>query len=340
MHEILKVQKRLLPDLIEVMQKRYQILRYIQLMQPVGRRSLSQNLHITERVLRGEILFLKDQNLVSISNSGMSLTEEGKILLGKLDQIMKDISGVPEFEKQLQRQFHLKGAVVVSGNSDESPWVKSELGRACVKSMKTKLEEHNIIAVTGGSTIATVAEAITPDLGKKKLLFVPARGGFGTDIAYQANSLCAKMAEVTNSEHLVLYVPEQVSDDVYQSFIQEPVISEVLSKIKSANILIHGIGDAISMAKRRNTSDEDLEKIIQGGAIAEAFGYYFNEDGEIVHRTKTVGIQLEDLHSISHIFAVAGGESKAKAIKAYLKVAPPNTILVTDEIVANLILKG
>ncbi|MCU9612916.1 hypothetical protein OEV98_05050 [Caldibacillus lycopersici] len=340
MNSIIDVQKRLLPDLIKIMQKRYQILRYIQLMQPVGRRSLSQSLNITERVLRGEIQFLKEQNLLSVANSGMSLTEEGKIILGKLEHIMRDISGLPELEDALESLLDVSQCIVVSGDSEESAWVKSELGRACLNSIKSHLKDENIIAVTGGTTMAAVADALTPDFGGKNLLFVPARGGIGTDIKNQANTICEKMAEKSQADHMVLYVPDQVSEEVYNSFIQEPSIRKVLGKIKSANILIHGIGDALTMAKRRNTSEEDLQKIIQEKAVAEAFGYYFNENGDIVHSVQTVGLQLEDLEKISHIYAVAGGATKVKAIKAYMKFAPKHTVLVTDEVVTKSILKG
>ena len=38
----------------------------------------------------------------------------------------------------------------------------------------------------------------------------------------------------------------------------------------------------------------------------------------MVHKVKTIGLQLEDLESKDFIFAVAGGQSKGEAIKAYL----------------------
>ncbi|WAA09903.1 sugar-binding transcriptional regulator [Fervidibacillus albus] len=340
MQSIIDVQKRIIPDLIQVMQKRFQILRSINFMQPVGRRNLSQSLHITERVLRGEIQFLKEQQLVSVSNAGMSLTEDGKIILEKLESMMRDISGVSDLERALGKFMQTKDCIVVPGNTDESSWVKYELGRACLNHMKDHLKDQNTIAVTGGTTIAAVAEALTTDFSNKELLFVPARGGIGTDVKNQANTICEVMAEKTNSNHMVLYVPDQVSENIYEFFKNEPYVFEVLSEIRSANIVIHGIGEALTMAKRRKTSEEDMKKIVEGKAVAEAFGYYFNENGEVVHKVQTIGLQLEDLDKIDTIYAVAGGESKAKAIKAYMKIAPKNTILVTDEAVSKLILKG
>lgn len=340
MKSIINVQKRLIPDLVEIMQKRYRILRYIEIMQPVGRRSLSQSLQITERVLRSETDFLKDQDLIAISTSGMRLTEEGKIILDQLEPIMKEFSSAPELEKQLAAALNLQSCNVVSGNADESDWVKFELGRACVSRLKEVIKEGHVISVTGGSTMNAVAEAFTEKLNKENLLFVPARGGIGADIKDQANTICQKMANKAGGNYMVLYSPDQVTKEFYETFIQESSIREVLMKIKSADIVIHGIGDAMTMARRRMTSEEDMQKLVQEKAVAEAFGYYFDENGRIVHKVQTVGLQLEDLKNIPHIFAVAGGASKAKAIKAYMKIAPKNTVLITDEAVTNEILKG
>jgi len=46
------------------------------------------------------------------------------------------------------------------------------------------------------------------------------------------------------------------------------------------------------------------------------------------------------LQKVPIIFAVAGGQSKAKAVNAYMKNAPKQTWLITDEACANEILKG
>lgn len=120
--------KKLLPDLLPVMQTRMQILQYIRLMQPIGRRNLSASLGMTERVLRSEVQVLKEQNLVHVASSGMTLTEEGTALVLALEDFMKEISGLKVLEKQLKETLDLDEVFVVPGDSDESPWVKLEMG--------------------------------------------------------------------------------------------------------------------------------------------------------------------------------------------------------------------
>lgn len=340
MQSFIDIQKRLLPDLLQVLQKRYSILRYIGFMQPVGRRSLAASLGFTERILRSEVDFLKDQNLIYTNNVGMSLTPEGKNLLEDLEGLMRELKGIDVMELELKHRLGIKKAIIVPGNSDVSPMVKSELGKACAMGMKELLAGKNIIAVTGGSTMATVAEELSPELGKKELLFVPARGGIGEDVQNQANTVSSIMSKNTHSKHRVFYVPDQVSSEIYESLIKEPDIHEVLELIQSASMVLHGIGDAITMAKRRKTPFEEMKKIEDGNAVGEAFGYYFNESGEIVHKVLTIGLQLDDLARIPNVIAVAGGSSKAKAIKSYMKQAPSSTILITDEGAARRLLKG
>ncbi|RHW38929.1 hypothetical protein D1B31_13185 [Neobacillus notoginsengisoli] len=340
MHSFLDIQKRLLPDLLAVMQERYSLLKTINFLQPVGRRSLATNLGYSERVLRAEVDFLKQQNLVVSNAGGMSLSDEGKNLLEDLESLMRELKGIDVMEMELKHRLGIRNVIIVPGDSDLSPLAKKEMGRATVKGMRQLLAGKNIIAVTGGSTMAAVAEEMKPGIYNDELMFVPARGGIGEDVQNQANTICAIMAANTKSRHRVFYVPDQVSIEIYESFIKEPLVHEVLALIKSAGMVLHGIGDAITMAERRKAVPEDMRKIVEHDAVAEAFGYYFNEQGEIIHKVLTIGLQLDDLKEIPNVLAVAGGSSKAKAIRSYLKQAPPQTILITDEGAAKLLLKS
>ncbi|MBO9129916.1 sugar-binding domain-containing protein [Bacillus sp. 165] len=338
MRSLIEHQKKLLPDMLPVMQTRFQILQYIRLMQPIGRRNLSASLDMTERVLRSEVQVLKDQGLIHIASSGMTLTEEGTQLVIGLEEFMKEISGLKVLEEKLKGKLELNEVLVISGDSDESPWVKQELGRACAICIKQRLSANNIVAVTGGTTMAAVADMMRLDAKNPQLLFVPARGGLGEHVENEANTICAKMAEKTGGNYRLLYVPDHVSSEAYASIVTEPSVKTVLELIQSSNIVIHGIGDAYTMARRRNTSAADLHKIMEGEAVGEAFGYYFNQHGEVVHKVLTIGMQLKDLDNAAHVIAVAGGASKAKAIHSFIKQGH-TSLLITDEGAAKQLLR-
>ncbi len=164
LRRLIEIQKKVLPDLMELLGKRYRILQIIRSMEPIGRRTLAQLLDMTERVVRSDTEFLKDQGLLFYSTAGMTLTEEGVQLLDKMDEVMREVFGLQELEQQLAKILHIRKVIIVPGDSFFSPWIKQDLGRATVEQIKSLAEENWVISVTGGTTIAKVAEAMNQAL--------------------------------------------------------------------------------------------------------------------------------------------------------------------------------
>lgn len=336
--DLLQLQLKLTPDILEVMQKRYKILRNISLLQPIGRRSLSLNLGLTERVLRAEVDFLKQQGLIVVETIGMSLSPEGQKVLQELSPYIKIIFGLNELERDLEKKLNIPKVIVVSGDADEEVLVPKEIGKAAVQILRSLVKNEEIIALTGGSTVAELANAVSEYPQLQSVTFVPARGGIGETHEFLANTIVSKMAKKTGGKYRLLHTPEQLSEDTYNSLINEPAIQDILQIIRKAGIVIHGVGNAKTMAKKRNVSQDILNFLEQKNAVGEAFGYYFNKEGQIVYKMNTIGLRLEDLSGITNIIAVAGGKSKANAIIAVMKNIYKQT-LVTDEGAAKEILK-
>lgn len=339
MKELIQLQQQIVPELLDIMEQRYIILEQVQTLQPIGRRTLAENANLTERQVRGEIHFLQQQGLIEVTKRGMFVTKKGTLLLEKLSKLMKVIKGLSVLEKKVGETLNINEVIVVSGNSDEDPEIKQEMGKACVDILKQMVKKNSTIAVTGGTTMAALADVMTPFNQEKNVLFVPARGGSGEKMENQAGRIVAEMARKTGGKYRLFHAPELLSDSAYESLSKEPSIKEVLNFIKNADIVIHGIGDALTMAERRKTPSDIIEILKEEQAVGEAFGYYFNGDGEIVYKLKTLGIHLEDLDRADYVIAVAGGKSKAKAIQAYAKQGKSD-LLITDSAAAEEIVRG
>ncbi|UIZ19962.1 sugar-binding transcriptional regulator [Staphylococcus aureus] len=337
MKDLLQAQQKLIPDLIDKMYKRFSILTTISKNQPVGRRSLSEHMDMTERVLRSETDMLKKQALIKVKPTGMEITAEGEQLISQLKGYFDIYADDNRLSEGIKNKFQIKEVHVVPGDADNSQSVKTELGRQAGQLLEGILQEDAIVAVTGGSTMACVSEAI--HLLPYNVFFVPARGGLGENVVFQANTIAASMAQQAGGYYTTMYVPDNVSETTYNTLLLEPSVINTLDKIKQANVILHGIGDALKMAHRRQSPEKVIEQLQHHQAVGEAFGYYFDTQGQIVHKVKTIGLQLEDLESKDFIFAVAGGKSKGEAIKAYLTIAPKNTVLITDEAAAKIILE-
>lgn len=338
MRRIIDIQKQLLPDMTDTLKKRYNILKSIQVSGMVGRRTLASSLGMTERVLRAEVDFLKSQGLLDVSVGGMQVSEAGRLLLSEIEPFIKNLFGLTEMEDAIREAYGLQQVIVVPGDSEQSPHSKRELGLAGAQALRKQVKKHDVIGVTGGSTLAEVANLLTfssPDLS---CMFVPARGGLGENVELQANTIASTMAKRTGGQYRLLHVPDHLGDEAYQSLMLDPNIQEIVEVIRRARIVIHGIGNALTMARRRKADERTIELLQQEGAHAEAFGYYFDREGNVVHKMPTVGLKLEDIMRTEVVIGVAGGSSKAEAIESILKFGHEH-ILVTDEAAAKKIVE-
>ncbi len=330
---MLDIQKKLVPDLVQVLHKRYEILRRIRVSGTVGRRTLAASVDLTERTLRAELDLLRSQGLLEAGTAGMTLSEAGKRLLEEMEPLVKEMFGLAELEEELRAKFGLKQVVIVPGDSDDSDDVKRELGRAGSRVLRHVLTPGDVVAVMGGSTMARLAAHLSVPSPLRDNWFVPARGGLGESVDYQANTIAAELAKRTGARYRMLHVPDHLSEDAYQSIMQEPNVREVVDMIRSARIVVHGIGDATAMARRRKLDADTVQGILRDGALAEAFGYYFDRDGAVVHRMATAGLRLEDIEAAESVIGVAGGHSKGEAIASVMRFGHDD-ILVTDEAAA------
>ncbi|WP_279401903.1 sugar-binding transcriptional regulator [Piscibacillus salipiscarius] len=260
----------LIPDLLTVIDQRYQILKMIHLHEPIGRRALADQLNKTERQMRSEIELLDEQGLVEITSKGMWVSDHGRSIVETYPDIMREISDLENLEAQLLKVLPVEKVKIVPGNADQNKDVKELLGQAAADELQQRLSDDSIVTVTGGSTMAAVAESLNP-IDQVRPLFVPARGGLGDMHEYQASSICVQMAKRMNGSYRLLYVPDTVGKDIYSKMIEEPAVKDVMSLIQRADIVIHGIGDALKMAHRRQADSSQVNLLKENSAVGEAF---------------------------------------------------------------------
>lgn len=330
MQEILVLQQKIIPEMMEILEKRYKILRTIYYNQPIGRRILADSVNMGERIVRTEINFLKMQNLIDINTPGMTITEEGEEIISKLKDFIHELKGLSEIEELIKERFKLQEVIIVPGDIDEDNTITKELGRVAANYIKKILKDKDIVALTGGSTIKEVVDNLPKLSNLKDVLVIPARGGMGRNVETQANTLAAHFAKRVGGSYKLLHVPDNLSNDSLNTLINEKDIKEIVENIQNANVLLFGIGRADEMALRRGLGNGQLDDILKLGAVGEAFGYYFNENGEMVYSTPTIGVNDDVISKIPNRIAIAGGQSKAEAIVA-IESNLYESVLITDE---------
>ncbi|MTI95352.1 MAG: hypothetical protein FH749_07665 [Firmicutes bacterium] len=335
MDQFIDVQKAIAPELQTVIQRRYMVLRAIAQLAPVGRRTLADVLKIGERVIRTEVDVLKVLGLVEAGIGGVVLSKRGEDVFLALTPYVKEVLGLPRLEELVGDALGIERVIIVPGDSNRDPLVRRELGRAAARLLQKELKNDDVVAITGGTTMAYVAEMARTS--RQKVTVVPGRGALGERVEIQANTIAAQLAQALGGKYKLLHAPDNLSPQAMEELARDQRIAEVLELIRNASVLIHGIGDAQEMARRRDTRREQLARLEDLGAVAEAFGYYFNAQGEIVWQVNSIGLRLSDLVGINMIIAVAGGADKARAIRA-VAAHHRQHILITDQGAADALL--
>ena len=340
MNNFFAIMERFAPEAIEIMTNRYLVLKQVFYNQPIGRRQLTHNMGSTERVIRSEVDLLKSRGALQTTPLGIYLTVYGEEMLRDVEELVPGLFKFQLLGEKIKDRFGLREVIIVPGDSNTEIFAKDDLGRAAAEYLRKILYPGCILAVTGGSTLAGVANMMREGIdGAQDIFVVPARGGLGENVETQAGNIAAKIAQTIGAQYRLLHIPDNIEQSTAEALKKDIHISEVIRTIKSANILIHGIGPATEMADRRSLSDDEKNFLHLHDARAEALRYYFDQWGKIIFEIPGIGLECEDVHHIDTIVAVAGGSNKAAAIEAVLSSGNEH-ILITDEGAAQKIIYG
>ncbi len=328
--DLIDIQKKLVPELTKVMERRYEILRHIYFNQPIGRRTLANKLGLGERTVRTEVDVLKDQGLLSVESVGMYVTEEGKQIVLELKPLISDIKGISKLESKIESILDVNNVIVVPGHSEDRDITLSTLGRTVADYLKSIVKDNNIIGVTGGTTMSYVAEEMPYKKIAKNLLITPARGGLGENLSTQANNVAAKLAEKLSADYKLLHIQDDLDRDTLDTVLKIPEIKNVVDIINNMDILVFGLGRADEMARRRHLGHKVTDVLRDSNAVAEAFGYFFDVGGKKVLESSTIGISLDKFQSIPEVIAVAAGQEKAEAILSVASLRKNMTIIMDE----------
>ncbi|MDR3052196.1 MAG: DeoR family transcriptional regulator [Oscillospiraceae bacterium] len=318
----------LAPDLMEALSRRAWILERIAVLQPIGRRALAARLRLPEREVRAVAQALRDGGYIALDGAGMCVTPQARAVLDTARALSHGLRGLATLEAALSRLLGGRVAVV-PGDADADAQVLPEVGRVAAAKLRALLSAGDVLAVTGGGTMAQVARQL-PAGAPLDVLVLPARGGMGRAVETQADTLAAEFARRLGGRYRLLQLPDQLGPGAWQEMLKLPAVRETVDLLRSSDVLLHGIGRADAMLVHRAMPVSAAQRILAQGAVAEAFGYYFDAQGQAVYTATSVGMDLPAVARVRSVAAVAAGASKAEAILAVMRHRA-HALLVTDE---------
>lgn len=328
-YDFVRLMQQLAPDLAGEFARRALVLERIAAMAPVGRRQLAMKLGLPEREVRSDAAALKGEGLIDMNASGMMLTAKAQEILPIVQAFSRAMHGLTELETSLAKAYGIAHVHVAAGDADSDETILQDVGRMAAHRVRQTLQNGSTLAVTGGSTMAATARHMQSATALN-VMVVPARGGMGRSVEYQANTLAAEIAQRLGGHHRLIHLPDRMDASAMQEMLKLPEVREVMDRLQRADVILHGIGRADESAQERKLSVPQMRRLEEGGAVAEAFGYYFNHEGEVLLAASSVGVDLTRLKPSCQMIAVAAGRRKAQAIAAIMRKYP-HAALITDE---------
>ena len=299
MNEFLMICERIVPEIVSVLKERYKILNHLVYEEPIGRRTLATATDLPERTVRSHIELMRANGLVDRIN---------------------------ELEHRLTEALHIDRVVITP---TEGTLMVKKLGFTAAKLLQDLLKPNAVVAISGGSTMAAIAEEM-PILPFNPTV-VPARGGVGEVVEYQANVIASVLAERLSGSYKMLHLPDGLSQDsLHMLMTCEPQIKEIGDLISRTDVLLFGIGTAMRMADQRHIADDVRKQLIDNHAVGEALGQYCDIEGKLIYSTNNIGLSLPDVVKVPNVIAVAGGQEKANAIIGVMRACQKG-ILIIDE---------
>lgn len=258
------------------------------------------------------------------------------------------LGGFPDLEDALENKYGLKEAVVVETTAyEDQATVTREVGVGAAEYFSRVVQPGDKIMISWGGSMLRVIDALeSMQRPVEGITVFQGLGGIADpNSETHAAGLATRFARILGGQAVPLHAPgvagNRAACDTYRA---DPYIAQALQQARSADIAFVGIGaprpDSILVQEGSIVTWEDLQDLMQRGAVGDINLHYFNERGEKVDsdiEDRIVGVSIDDIKKIRHIVGVAGGSAKLMAISGALAGKLVN-VLVTDHVTAGKLL--
>jgi DNA-binding transcriptional regulator LsrR (DeoR family) len=251
-----------------------------------------------------------------------------------------------DLENQLEETFLIPEVVVLPSSTGDTLASPSALGAAGARYLLEHLQDGDVIAIGGGTTIHALVEAVKPQRAYR-VDVVPVVGGVQGRVTTDVNFLAAQLAERLGGRAFQLHSPAFAeSQQQRQTLLNMKPIKDILNIARRASIALLGIGTVDPETSRfvqfTALSAEEMKQIADlYHGIGELLAIIYDRTGEPCaqpYADRVVGLTMEELRAIPLRIGVAGSLGKAAAIHGALCGGYLHT-LITDETAAQGVLE-
>lgn len=262
-----------------------------------------------------------------------------------LVQIKLNVSAATfKSEREIERAYGLKRLRIVPFARDERK-LKHWLGLAAAEYLNEIVTEYSTIAVSWGTTLQAMADALVGRRPVTGVQIVTLVGGLhnasrGTNTFEVSERWGQYFAAPVRTLHAPVYVQNETTS---LALANDPGIQQALELARKASIVVYSLGamnEETTMFQLGYLAPEQKRFLSEKGAVADIGCRWIDRNGitiELPSSINPISISLADFKNIPTRLAVVGGEIKHEAVHAALR-GGFMTDLVTDERTAEYLL--
>jgi DNA-binding transcriptional regulator LsrR (DeoR family) len=274
---------------------------------------------------------------------GISRIKVSRLLQTARDEKVVQIAIAPlqdsnaEIEQRLEVRYGLKEAWVVTCSADDGTTIVSELGPAAAACLVRCLQGSEVVAVSWGTAVLSVANALPP-MDFPDVRVVQLLGGLGElEAQTHGADLARRIAQTLGAKPRLIHAPGIVKDKVVRDALAtDPQVADTLALAAKADVALVGLGtlapDSTLLSSRNTLSPEEITDLRARNVAGDIALQFFDGEGQKVHHpldNRIVGTDLERIRGLSRVIGVAGGAEKLQVVRAALRGRLIN-VLVTD----------
>jgi DNA-binding transcriptional regulator LsrR (DeoR family) len=242
----------------------------------------------------------------------------------------------------LRAAYGLHQAIVVTAVGPSGDSVRAPLARAAASYLTDVVVEGDVLGCACSRTLNAVTRSLT---GLPRCTVIQLTGALsGVNVEDNSVEVVRRLASLAGGPAYPIYAPMVVSDGTTAELLrQQSQVADVIGRYGGITKAVVAVGswDPPDSLVRAAMTEADAEALRQLGVRAEVCARLLDQEGQPVANEfseRVIAITTDQLRQIPEVIAVAGGSSKANAIRAVL-VGGLATSLVTDTAVARSLLE-
>ncbi|ENZ03038.1 hypothetical protein HMPREF1092_00224 [Clostridium thermobutyricum] len=244
-------------------------------------------------------------------------------------------------EKELVQKFELKDAIIIDNQTLPYDEIIYALGKFGAEYLQKIIVENDTVGVLWGKTISNVIKHMKPT-NKMPITVVQLVGSAAKDnLLIDSPELIRRLANVYSGKYKYLYAPLYMDNDyARKSFLQEPVINDLIFSASKSKIALTGVGTVNAVFASSLWKDYLDDDINRRNAVGCMYGHVYDIYGNITESSinqKVIGVDINIIKNIEYRIGVSSGKLKAEAILGALNGNFIN-VLITDAETATKVL--